>query len=296
MHKKHNYRPIDFLVLIYSIINIAYILLGIIMHGAGSDRLHEPLKHLAIFAGIILLVLFLEQWEKRKQGKLITLIRDWYSITLFLYFFEATSDLNRTLFPEFIDDFFIRIDAFIFGYQPSLEWGLNYDTWFLNEILHFAYFSYYLMGVFFLWVYLKNRERYLRYTFQLGFVFFLCYLTFNVLPVVGGRYQEGMMALAEEYRHGPFTHVMAFIYRMSPHQGGAFPSSHVAVALLVNLCAFHYRPKTGWILLPLVILLTISTIFCHYHYFIDTIFGLFYGAGFYLLSSSIYNKKFMAAA
>ncbi|MCF7920292.1 MAG: phosphatase PAP2 family protein [Candidatus Cloacimonetes bacterium] len=290
MKRKSNYRPIDYLVLIYCILNILYIFLGIILHGAGSEFLHQPLKHLAIFCGIILLVVCLERWEQHKEGRFISLLRDWYAITLFLYFFEATSALNRTIFPEFIDGFFMRIDALIFGYQPALEWGLKHDSWFLSELFHFAYFSYYLMGVFYLFVYLKKRELFLRYAFQLAFVFFVCYLTFNVLPVVGGRNLEGMMKLAETYRHGPFTHVMAFIYRMSPHKGGAFPSSHVAVALVVNLSAFHYRKQTGWLLLPLVTLLTISTVYCHYHYFIDTIFGLLYGLGFYYLSGRIYEN------
>jgi membrane-associated phospholipid phosphatase len=293
--KNSNYRPIDYLVLIYSAINVLYILLGISLHGANSERLHNPLRHLVIFCGIIVFVLLLEILEKYKNGKVITILRDWYAVGLFLYFFETTSALNLTLFPEFLDRFFMRIDAFIFGYQPATEWGLRYNTWFLSELFHFSYFSYYLIELFYLFIYLKNRDLFLRYAFQLGFVFFLCYLTYNVLPVIGGRNLQGMMELTTVYRQGPFTRLMAYIYHISPHLGGAFPSSHVAIAFVVTLSAFHYRKITGCLLLPLSVLLTISTVYCHYHYFIDSIAGLLYGFGFYYLSGRIYDKKFRRA-
>lgn len=277
-------------MLIYSSLNILYAVAGILIHGADSPRMHHPVMHLAIFCGIIGFVFLMDFWEKRSKSKVLSFIRDWYGIALFLYYFETASAFNRVIFPDFIDDFFVAIDQWIFGYQPAVEWGLRYDHWLISEIFHFAYFSYYLMGLFYLWVYIKKRDLFYRYVFQLCFVFYVCYITYNILPVIGGRYLEGMMELTQQYQHGPFTHIMAFIYRMSPHLGGAFPSSHVAIAIVVTMSAFHYCRKTGWYILPVTILLTISTVYGHYHYFIDTIFGIFYGIGFYYLSGRVFEK------
>lgn len=288
MKKERFLSLIDILVIGYCLINVLYLLLGIFIHGSQSTRMDEPLKHLVIFAVIIGFVLVLKSFYRKYPTKFWRFISDWYVILFFVYFFEATSKVNQIIFPEFLDPFFMKIDQFIFGYQPALEWSRRLDGWLISEILHLAYFSYYLSGIFYLAVYIKDQRKFRLYAFVLAFTFFLCYLTYNVLPVVGGRYLPGMMELTQTYRYGPFTRIMAFIYNKSPHLGGAFPSSHVAIAVAVNLSAFDFNKKLGWIILTPVILLIISTVYCHYHYFIDTIFGLFYGIGFYLLGKKIY--------
>ena len=265
-------------------------LTGIILHGMASDRMHNPVKHLTIFFLIMIFIALINRLHAKYPNRFWQIVRDWYAILFFLYFFEATSALNRIIFPDFLDAFFQKIDYFIFGYQPARVWGLMFNKWIISEILHLSYFSYYLMGIFYLAVYLRNQVKFRLYAFILTFVFFLCYLTFDILPVVGGRNLPGMMELTQTYRYGPFTRIMAFIYNSSPHLGGAFPSSHVAIAVVVNISAFDFNRKLGWIILPVVTLLTISTVFCHYHYFIDTMFGLLYGIGFYFTGREIYLK------
>ncbi|MDY6915301.1 MAG: phosphatase PAP2 family protein, partial [Candidatus Cloacimonadota bacterium] len=119
------------------------------------------------------------------------------------------------------------------------------------------------------------------------------YVTYMILPVIGGRWweiMEGTEKLTTQMRHGIFTRIMALIYRGTTHQGGAFPSSHVAVAVVANLIAYFYNKKLGWSLFPLTFLLSISTVYCHYHYFIDTIFGLLYGIIFFFISIKLYGK------
>ncbi|MCF7912719.1 MAG: phosphatase PAP2 family protein [Candidatus Cloacimonetes bacterium] len=291
MKKRNLLQAIDILVIIYCLLNIIYILAGILMHGLASDRMHDPLRHISIFSFIIVFVLVLSRIYNKFPNRFWRIVRDWYVMIFFLYFFEVNVAVNRIIFPNFIDEFFARIDLAIFGYQPAIQWGLTYDSWLISEILHFCYFSYYLMGLFFLFVYFKDRLKFKRYVFTLTFVFYVCYMTFNILPVIGGRNLPGMMELTETARHGLFTQIMAFIYRSSPHLGGAFPSSHVAVAVTVNLCAFDYKKLTGWLILPIVLLLIVSTVYGHYHYFIDTVFGLLYGIGFYLLGKKLYQNR-----
>jgi membrane-associated phospholipid phosphatase len=292
LRKKRLLQPIDILVLIYSLINIFYILLGIILHGMDSSRMHNPEKHMIIFTVIIIFVFVISRLDFRFGSKFMRVVHDWYAILLFLYFFEATSAVNKIIFPEFLDVFFQNIDRMIFGYQPAVEWESLFKSVILNEVLCLAYFSYYLIGIFYLYIYIKDRSKFRMHAFILTFVFFTCYLTYNVLPVVGGRFLPGMMELTQEYRYGFFTRLMAFIYNSTPHLGGAFPSSHVAIALVVNLSAFCMNRKLGWFLLPIVFLLTIATVYCHYHYFIDTIFGVIYGIVFFYLGKNIYLKHF----
>jgi len=145
----------------------------------------------------------------------------------------------------------------------------------------------------FIYFYIKDKQAHAKYIFTLSFIFIFCTFTYYFLPVIGGRWWEIMenyRKLTIEYRYGVFTRVMAFIYRNTHHQGGAFPSSHVAIAIGANLSAFNFNKLLGWILLPITILLSISTVYCHYHYFIDTIFGVIYGISFYYIGNTLYKK------
>ena len=291
MKKKRLLQPIDKLIIIYCLINIFYILLGIFLHGLKSERLQDPLKHLTMFFITIITVNHLIRLYQKFPNRFWEFAREWYVILFFVYFFETTTALNQIIFPGFFDNFFQRIDQYIFGYQPAAKWGLSFNNYLISEIMHFAYFSYYLSWIFYLIAYIKDRQKFRMYVFVLVFVFFVCYLTYNILPVIGGRALPGMMELTQTGRYGLFTRIMAYIYKVTPHLGGAFPSSHVAIAVVVNLSAFNFSKKMGWIILPITILLSLSTVYCHYHYFIDTVFGLIYGIIFYLIGLRIYKYK-----
>jgi membrane-associated phospholipid phosphatase len=279
-------RPIEIITLSYIVINLIIIL-------GGWKKVINPHVHFPVFLGIGIVLLGINKWYEFKPYKWLMIVRDWYPVTLFVYLFEATSNLNRILFSDFIDPFFQRIDFWIFGNQPALVWGKVLDNYFWQELFHFAYFSYYLIPVLFIFVYLRDKELYLKLAFTITFTFFVCYLTYIFLPVIGGRWweiMEGYPSLTTQYRYGIFTRIMAFIYSTTSHQGGAFPSSHVAVSIVANIIAFEYKKLVGWILVPVTILIAISTVHCHYHYFIDTIFGVLYGFGFYFLGLKLYRR------
>ena len=72
-----------------------------------------------------------------------------------------------------------------------------------------------------------------------------------------------------------FHDIMAFIYKYGEIDGGAFPSSHVAIALTVTLVAAKHRPRMfRFFFLPDVIFLSLSTVFLRYHYAIDMAAGI----------------------
>jgi len=280
--KKKGLLPID-------LITFGFILFKLIYVFFGRQRIENPWMHLVILLLIVIAIVVVITVYNKKRGWLIDFLRSWYPLILFTYFFELSTKVNLVIFPEYLDPFFMRIDRLIFGYQPVIVWREALDHILIRELLYFAYFSYYLVvpGMAFL-TYFKKRECFERYVFILSFVFYICYITYAILPVMGGKYLLGVPAWITNYAGGPFQHIMAFIYRSSAHSGAAFPSSHVAVSVVVNLAALQYFRKLGYWLIPLTILLTISTVYCHYHYFIDTVFGLFYGVGFYFAGAVLY--------
>ncbi|MCB5230797.1 MAG: phosphatase PAP2 family protein [Candidatus Cloacimonas sp.] len=285
MTRQTKIHSFDLLVFIYILINIVLI-------AVGSSRINGAGYHLGAFVIISILIYVLIKGYNEKSGKIITFLRYWYPFILFGYFFEVTTIANKVFFPEFIDPFFMKIDQWMFGYQPVVEWGLRYENnVFVQEILYFAYFTYYILfpGVGLL-VYFKKRESFVKYTFTVVFSFYACYLTYLILPVVGGRYFPELAEIATTYKGGPFRHIMAFIYTHSNHFGSAFPSSHVALAITATIAAGHYFGKLGYYLSPIPILIMIATVFCHYHYFIDVIFGVIYGVGLYYPAVKLYEK------
>ncbi len=266
--------------------------------GLGLGRAHDAGMHLPIFlsiaTGILLLAWLHRDLNAQKHPKLdraLSLIRALYPITLFGYFFTSGYSVNQIIFTRWLDPFFMNIDLKLFGYLPSLEWGTRFDSYLTSEVFHLAYFCYYPMIIGLpLYLYFKKPAAFKKLIFVLSFVFYICYFIYTIVPVIGGRYLPEAMELTRSYRGGPFTHIMVFIYRNTHHLGGAFPSSHVAVALVLTVAALKYTRFMGYLFVVISFFLTLATVYCHYHWFIDSMFGILAGVGGYYLANYSHRK------
>ncbi len=86
---------------------------------------------------------------------------------------------------------------------------------------------------------------------------------------------------------------MVFIYRTSNHLGGAFPSSHIAIAIVLIFPSKYIRPLHLIFALSLPFSFLLLPFIVHYHWFIDTRFGILTGiAGYYLANFGLlHNRK-----
>ncbi len=293
---------IDFITLVFCGWIIAYM-------SAGISRAPEALRHIPVYVGIaigVLILAWLQQqkgwipasagttrdkagttiiWKQEsKKAQILLFIRSIYPVLLFGYFFTSGHVFNRIIFINWLDPWFMSLDKSIFGYYPSLTWGQTYSQWAVQELFHFAYFCYYPMIVGLpVYLYFNQKEAFKELIFNLTFVFYLCYSIYSVLPVIGGRFIPEAMELTKTYHAGLFTHIMVFIYRTSNHLGGAFPSSHIAVTIVLTVAALRFVPKLGYVFTVIALFLSLATVFCHYHWFIDAVAGVFTGiAGYYL--------------
>jgi len=275
-------KPLDIMTLILIAYNIVIIIIG-------WKRLSTPSEFLLKYLIVGLLVILLN--FKQSENRYLRFLQNFYPFFLFGFFFETSTLMNRIFLPEYLDPFFQRIDQFIFGYQPAIEWGIRHDGYFLQEIFHFGYFTFYLMipGLA-IYYYLKDHQTFQRYIFTICFILYACYVIYVILPVIGGRFWEKTQVISKIYRYGIFTRIMAFIYQETDHWGGAVPSSHVAAAIGVLLSVWKEKLKFVYVLLPVVVLLTISTVYCHYHYFIDALIGILFGIILFFAGEKIYRK------
>jgi membrane-associated phospholipid phosphatase len=277
----------------------------------GWNGIVEPVKHfviyLSIIAGVLTLVwftAFIKDFAKQENChngicrfarprayKLLVFIRNFYPVTLYLYFFESNTVTNQVFFGRWLDPFFMSIDHAIFGYYPSMEWGIRLNSIWIKEILYFSYFSYYLMilGLPVLF-YIKKRQVMQEVVFVLSFVFYFCYFIYSWLPVIGGRYIPEAMVITQQMQGGIFQQIMAYIYTHSPHLGGAFPSSHIAISLVLSALAFKHFRALGIIMFSVTFFLSIATVYCHYHWFIDSVTGVLVGLLGYWIGQSIYKQ------
>lgn len=276
-------KLVDKLTLSYIFFSVFYILFG-------WQNVINPLENilkLAIITGFLMVIILFSD-----KHHLLKLARSWYPLFIFGVFFDLTTFSNRVVFHNYLDPFFQYLDNLIFGYQPAIIWGTKLDNFFFQEFFHFAYFSYYFMipalGIYY---YQKRKSEFERYVVNISFIFIICNLTYNFLPVIGGRFWAETLALTKNFRYGLFTNIMAFIYNKTQHWGGAFPSSHVAVALTVFLSAQRQKLKVSYWLLIHIFILSISVVYCHYHYFVDIIGGIIYALIFFKLGNLLYDKK-----
>ncbi len=282
---------IDIITLLYCGWILLYMTLG--FSRVQDARIHFP-AYLSIGTGIFILAWLHKALDKDlhpKIDRLLSFVRGLYPVALFGYFFTSGYSVNQIIFTDWLDPFFMGIDQKIFGYLPSMIWGTRYDHVLISELFHLAYFAYYPMIVGLpVYLYLKKPEGFRELIFNLSFAFYFCYFIFSILPVVGGRFIPEAMELTKVYRAGPFTHIMVFIYRHSNHLGGAFPSSHVAVSIVLTIAALRHARKLGYLFVGITFFLAIATVYCHYHWFIDAVFGVFTGIGVYYLANYIHLK------
>jgi membrane-associated phospholipid phosphatase len=262
----------------------------------------------AAHTACLLLIHLLTQAHARWPAKRwLDFLRHYYPVLLYTGFYRETGLLNRMFFPDYIDAEFIRLDEQIFGFQPCLEfmYALPYRS--VSELFYVAYFSYYIMiaGIG-LALYLRHRQQFFHYVSVVSFVFYICYLVYVALPVMGPRafFREidgfrlpdeiqayaGLPFFPEPAKASLGFHVMGWIYRHFEGPGAAFPSSHVAVALCTVWFSFLYLRRIRFFHLADVILLCLSTVYCRYHYAVDVAAGILTAAILVPLGSRLYYR------
>lgn len=235
-----------------------------------------PQWHLLMLPNIIAIavVLILALVVGDRAALVLRLVRNLAPLGLFLPMYVQIGSINHVVFPGFLDPLFSRIEEGIFGFQPAVVLAQRFPQNWIAEYMHFAYATYYVLfpglAVF---LYLRREKRaFLDFMFSLCATMYVCLLTFIFLPVRGAA--SFGLSDAPESASLPFTAVMAWIYRHFEIEGGAFPSSHVAVAALVLYYTVRYARSAAWVVGPLAISLMVSTVYCRYHYAIDILAGL----------------------
>jgi membrane-associated phospholipid phosphatase len=247
---------------------------------------------LGAHAACLLLVHWLIQAHaRRKPAPLLDFLRHFYPVLLYTALFVETGLLNRMFCQEYLDPMVAQWEQALFGCQPSVLFMQKLPWLAVSELFYASYFSYYVMiaGVG-IALYLRSRRQFFHYLSVISFLFYVCYLIYIFLPVIGSRVffhqVEGyvlpdatqQLALTDAYpeavQAGVFFRLMRWVYRVFEAPGAALPSSHVAVALCTVFFSFRYLRRIRYVHLAVALLLCLSTVYCRYHYALDVLAGL----------------------
>jgi membrane-associated phospholipid phosphatase len=155
-------------------------------------------------------------------------------------------------------------------------------------------------------LYLRSRQQFYHYVSVVSFLFYVCYLIYIFLPVIGSRVffhqvdgyalpeATQQLALTDTYpeavQAGVFFRIMRWVYRVFEAPGAALPSSHVAVALCTVFFSFRYLRRIRYVHLAVALLLCLSTVYCRYHYAVDVLAGLVAAAVLIPIGNWLYFK------
>ena len=294
-----HYKLVDYVTQLYL---LAVGLLIVFFH---NERTPQWALLLGIHvAGCLVVHALVVGHARRPASRLLRLGRHFYPMPLFTVLYCEACLLNRMVIARYADAPFIRLEAWLFGCQPCVVWMERLPYLALSEPLYLAYVSFYVtvlgVGVA---LYVKGREEFLRYVALLSLIFYVCYLAFIFVPVAGPPVywnpEPGLaaahglphlpMAFPAAVERGPLCQAMRFLYARFRVQGGAFPSSHVAVALCTLWFSWRSFPRIRYAHLAAVVLLCVATVYCRYHYAVDVLGGVLAAAVLVPLGERLYS-------
>lgn len=298
--KKHRkgLLPLEWIVVAYTLLTTLWILFA-------YTELHNPVALLLGRAKVMLIMGAMWLVYRLLPCRLVMLVRVGVQMALLAWWYPDTYELNRFL-PN-LDHLFAAYDQALFGFQPALRFS-QWAHWpLVSELMDMGYASYYPMMVVVLLFYFFCRYKEFQQcaTILIG-SFFIYYVVFDFLPVVGPTFYYkavGLESIAQGvfpalgdyfnthqaclpspgYTDGIFYQAVEQAKAAGERPTAAFPSSHVGISTICMLLAWHSRQrKLVWFLLPFYVLLCFATVYIQAHYAVDALAGLLTGGLIYL--------------
>ncbi len=266
-------RWIDRLVAAYAIVTSVPLAVGA-AHGTPGC-----VQQLLANAGIVATLAILCLLSQRSESRILLFLRLTYAPFLFLFFYRQTGILWPVLRGSPHDAWVAGLEETIFGFQPALRFAPSMTSVWIGELFSFAYFAYYCFTpvLIFTVLFTRGYEAAERVVTATALCFFVCYTFFWIFPVVGPFYWFAPY-------HGPemspgwiFNRVLFFFTSREEIPTGAFPSSHMAVAVLQTVYARRFAPRLFPFMLTVTILMAPAVVYLRAHYAVDVPFGILVG-------------------
>lgn len=228
------------------------------------------LGHVALLA-----VSLLWAGQPLRDRSLAGFIRDIYPYLFVVFLYWELRYLTLLFSNGYHDARILSWEEALFGEQLALTFSARLPYLWLSELMHFFYGLYWvLLPLAAILLYLRGRTQGFRELVYVELVvFFSCYVVFIFFPVAGPHYH--FPDIGGELAGGPFYQLVHWVLEDGGSKGAAFPSSHVAVAVAILLVTWRHDRVVWLVMAPLVVGLTIGTVYGRFHYGIDALSGVF---------------------
>ena len=262
----------------------------------GLSYLEDTMPHFVGRFIVVSFILILAYLNQKHTGKFILAVRNFYPLFLLSFFYAETGYMKNIILDTNLDAYFSGIDQAIWGFQPSLQFSKAMSQGWFNELMNVSYFSYYAITLV-ICIALYRRDKQLSYKpiFIVVFSFYMYYVIFDILPVTGPQYYFDTLA-KEPTPPYFFGKIMRYLLLEYEKPTGAFPSSHVGLALILSYVAFKEHKTMFYVSLPFVIGICFATVYLKAHYAIDVLGALITVPVFVVISGSVYNKLLLLNA
>jgi len=266
------WRALDAWVAGYALLTAAVLGLGL---ARGAPCGPQAAVSLAALAG----ALGLARWSRDSRSRLLILLRLFYGPLLYWVFYHQVQTLWPVLRAAPLDGRLAVLEQRLWGCQPSLAFQAALPWRWLSELFCFAYFSYYLF------VPLVGLTALVRRGYRAAeqiilaatATFFVCYAWFWLVPTVGPHYWFPPGRGPQLYSGYVFNHLLYAFTSGGEIRGGAFPSSHIAVAVLLTLLARRTTPALFPAMALVTALLLPAVVYLRSHYLLDVPAGVLAG-------------------
>ncbi|MBN1781960.1 phosphatase PAP2 family protein [bacterium] len=199
--------------------------------------------------------------------------------------------LITMIFPDYYGTLIVQqLEHGIFNTYPTAWMERWYTPW-LTESMHAFYSFYYLLLpgsviVPFL-IGEKKTARTMAFIITLNHVLFI--LLFLLFPVEGPK---TALHAAQDFRQDGlfFMHLIHSIQRGASIKGAAFPSLHVAESFCISWVMLKKHKKTGLFLILFSCIMSVATVYCQYHYAVDTLAALLFSLPVCILGRHLLNN------
>ncbi len=260
MFKK--YKFFDYVFFIYNVIFIGF-----------SFFQNDYYKYLILHISCVVFQYILISKVNEKKHNFITLIRFSYPLLSTIFLYQELNNFITIFSDKFYDDLLAKIDRTITGVDISLYFG-EFNLKIMNEIFHFSYLSYFFYLVFLpIYFFYKRKDVILNYINSATLSFYFSYLIFLFIPATGPRYyffNDGKTYLVG---YNITNFVKNMVYNGGLY-GGAFPSTHCAITFVGLYYLVKNQNKWMYLWSIPVFMLFLATVWCRFHFLIDSIAGI----------------------
>lgn len=229
---------------------------------------------LILYSALVLAQMILIRFKNRSKffGYLYDLV---FPVLCVLLVFDSLGRIVHYVNPQDIDPVLIRLDNLIFGGDPAVMLEKIANP-FLTDILEIAYATYYFMAISLGVVLLVHhkKEEFNRTIFLVLLCFYLSYLGYIIFPALGPRFAIDELKVIPLKGFLVAEPIQNFLNWLEGIKRDAFPSGHTAIASTVLYLSYKFEKKLFRILLPAVLALIFSTVYCRYHYVVDVLAGI----------------------